>query len=176
MVQKIAERGGVAHERVLGEQRRADRSRLFLGGEAEAVDGCRFGDPDAAHAGPAAGRERGTMGADDRFDVVQQLPGQTGGVPGRRGPDGRRGGAVLQPDDDVLVGAAVPVDDQTGRQRGHRAGGRVEGVAGRCLGGAQRGQHPAQQQAAADPGEQEGASGYDVPAGGPARRDDAGAL
>jgi hypothetical protein len=153
---QVGQGRGVRPERVLGEQRRAGGTRLRIGREGEAVDGARLGDPDAAHAGPAAGRDRLPMRPDDGFDVVQQGPGQASGVPGGRGPDRRRGGAVRNLDDHVVAGTAVAGDDQAGRQGGRRAARRVQRVPGRWVRRAERGQHPAQQQPAAHAGQQDG--------------------
>src|SRR4051812_23848693 len=108
--EEVARRGKVRHERVLREQRRADRPWLLLRGEAQPIDGVGFRDTDAAHAGPSAGRDRLTMGPDDRFDVVEQFPSEPGRVSGGRGPDGRRRGAVLNSDDDVLIRPSVALD------------------------------------------------------------------
>jgi hypothetical protein len=102
--------------------------------------------------------------AGDLLDIGEQEPGRLRCVADRGGPDRSGRGGVLDAQDDVVLGPAVAADRQAGGQVTDAQAGVVKHRPGRLGLRAESGQHAPQQQAAADPGQEQAGIRQHVPA------------
>src|SRR5689334_12765237 len=166
----------VSFQGVGGEQGGPGDARLDGGREAQAGERGRLGRAHAGHPRPAADGHGPPVRADDLLDVPEEVAGLGGRVADGGGPDGGGGGAVLDAQHDVVLAAAVAGDGQAGGQVLCIQAGVVEGGPGGFFFGAEGGQDTAEQEAAADAGQQQAGVRQHVPPGGPAGFDDGLAL